>query len=1246
MLTQGKFRPSSRPTIGVVMRAFGRPDYDLWLGVIGAARQRDLNVVTFTGRTLESPVSQEREANAIYELISDRQLSGAILMSSGLGIYVGADGLRAFCTRLGECPLVSLQMILPGIPSIVFDNYHGMRRIVDHLIEDHGYRRIAFVRGPVTHRGACERYRAYLESLADHDISLDPDLVTAPSAGWSNTEGIAQFLETHGRSGIALDAVVGASGNLALETHHWLTSHGIRIPEDVALAGFDDFPNTSGMLPPLTTVRTPYLEMGRRAVDLVLDQIRGEPVPEKTILPPHALIRQSCGCSSHRTRRASCFDPGLLRSASPRGDETSQIQEVQERLEACSEALVEGVTARVDRYDCAEDERLHSWMAELVDVYLEDLSRLGVDADRLTEPNSAFLSALRRLLRQLADAGCRTETFQDLLSELRRRTAEALTVDAASTPAGPGGAQFWAGLEDLFSQARVVASEVAHSVAVSHKLSTARRIVTLTHVGHTLTTVADFEELKETLAQELPTIGVPGCYLTLYEDPRHPRGWATLRFAHSSEQIELPPQGLRFPAPELLPPDVMAQLASAGPINLCAEPLFVRDKQFGFLLMEVGPQTLLFEQEPEEGTVYDLLRGYISDALHGILLYEEALRARQQAEEADRLKSRFLSTVSHELRTPLNLIVSLSEMLLWEQRGDQEELARIHASAQHLDGLIRDVLDLASSQVGQLRLVRESLDLKQALSVVAMIGQQMAADKGLGWSAEMPDQLPRVRGDRTRLRQVALNLVSNALRFTSEGEVRLEVAVDENELVVSVSDTGIGVSPEEQDVIFDEFRQSERTTARGYGGLGLGLAISRRLVEMHGGAMGVHSSGVEGEGATFYFTLPTIVAEEEVVCGDGDRKQRASRSVVVLSSDGGSGRDLTTYLTERGYEVREIQVSGGGDAEGSDTWLNQVIESPPRAVILDMEPALEQGWVLMKVLKGNPETRNTPVFFYSLMQNEDSGSMLAFDYLSKPVSAEDLVRVLERQGVASRECDAVPTSATILLVDDQPDILATHAWLLQSQLPGTRILQATNGRQALALMAEIHPDLVLLDLMMPEMSGFEVIAEMQSHPDLCSIPIVVLTAKTLGESALADLNQGVTAVLGKGLFSAEETFGRLEAALQRSAPPSLETQMLVRRAMAYIHEHYMEPITRKEIAAHVNVSARHLDRCFSDETGITPIDYLNRFRLRQARRLLRSNTLNISEIAAAVGFSDSSYFSRVFSREVGMSPSDFRRAQA
>jgi signal transduction histidine kinase/DNA-binding LacI/PurR family transcriptional regulator/AraC-like DNA-binding protein/DNA-binding LytR/AlgR family response regulator len=1236
------------------MRGFVRSDHDIWLSATEAAAAQNFNVVTFAGRALQSPSGFQDPSNAIYKLISPSRLDGVIVLSSGLALYTGLEGIRDFVKSFENLPLVSLQMALQGVPSILVDDYRGMREVVDHLIEVHHYRQIAFVRGPVTHGGAEDRYCAYCESLADHNIHFDPALVSPPGKRWSNEAGIERFLSALGSKAHNLDALIGASAGLAQQAMHRLSQHGLRIPEDVAVAGFDDFPFIGSVLPQLTTARVPFDVMGRRAVSMLAAQVRGEKVESLVTIPAHLITRQSCGCPSRTITLAR------LPSLDPR-PEISDAETVRFEVWFAQQrdSLLASMIELVQEGTSGSEAGALDWIRDLIASLASDVRDLSANPHVMIPSNSRFLSRLNQILRRLANQNRELGYFQDLISLVRRTVLRFPQVGDSSL------SLVWSrwvqALEDLFGQARVMVSEAVGTVAVADKMSVSQRMVTLSRLGHILTTEVGLEDMMNTLAESLPAIGIKGCYLVFYEDPDHPAGWARLRFALSSNQrIEVASEGERFRATDILPLSVLQDAGGLGSrYHWIAEPLFVRDQHFGYMLVEMGPSDLLFEDQSADGTgtVYDLLRDYLSDALHGIFLYEEARRARQKAEQADQLKSRFLSMVSHELRTPLNVVVSLSEMLLWQDDAHRQEMERIHASAQHLDGLIRDVLDLASSHVGQLHLIREPLDLTQSLEVVTLIGEQMAQDKGLQWHVEIPDSLPNVWGDRTRIRQVALNLVSNAFRFTSEGEVCLRIEVGEQDLRVLVSDTGIGVPVGEQGAIFDEFQQSERTAGRGYGGLGLGLAISRRLVEMHGGTMGVESSGVEGEGAIFYFTLP-LMDKGDRTCAyaaeTGSEGRGADAPVWMITEHAGNGAKLQGYLTDRGYQVEEIVIDDHDAADLSQHWLSRMGRCRPGALILDLEPAQDRGWEIMKVIKENPETQHIPVLFYSLLQEETSGSMLALDYLTKPVGMDDLTEALERQGLSmavvhaeasdAAACpDSVSLGATFLVVDDEPESLAMHSWLLQSRIPQSRILRATSGRQALDLMTRSRPDLVLLDLMMPEMSGFEVIETMCQHPDLCDIPVIVLTAKTLDGDTIARLNKGVTAVLGKGLFSADETLHYVEMALQRSYQTNLDTRRTVRGAMAYIHEHYRESITRRDIADHLGYSPRHLDRRFNEEMGLTPMAYLNRFRLRQSRRLLQSTCRSIGEIADAVGFSDSAYFSRVFKQEMGVSPSEYRR---
>jgi YesN/AraC family two-component response regulator len=229
------------------------------------------------------------------------------------------------------------------------------------------------------------------------------------------------------------------------------------------------------------------------------------------------------------------------------------------------------------------------------------------------------------------------------------------------------------------------------------------------------------------------------------------------------------------------------------------------------------------------------------------------------------------------------------------------------------------------------------------------------------------------------------------------------------------------------------------------------------------------------------------------------------------------------------------------------------------------------------------------------------------------------------------------------VVDDDPETLDLHARIVQAHSPRNHVLRAHSGRAALAILGRVHVDLVLLDLAMPELDGYSVLEAMRSRPETRATPVIVMTGQVLDEAQMARLNQGVTAVMGKGLYNLEETLAHLEGALTHARKLNREAQRLVRKAMAFVHAHYAEPLTRGDIARHVGLDADYLTLCFRQELGMTPITYLNRCRIHQAKQLLKQTDASVTAIALQVGFSDSGYFSRVFRREAGLSPDAFRR---
>ncbi len=1208
-------RGQAPPTIGLLVNEVvgGTQSGRFWDGVVDVAAANNLNVLCFAGHRLQDTEGYNARANIIYEFVDKARLDGLIVWASALASYVGVQRLQEFYTRFHPLPIVSVGMFVQGTPSIILDSYQGMREAIIHLIEVHGRRHLAFIRGPETHREAAERYRAYLDVLREYGLELSPAR-TSPPSDWNPEEGARAIHLLLVERRVDIDAVVAVSDNMAAAALGALHAHGVHVPNDVAVVGFNNQPVSATVNPPLTTVPLRMYERGKQAAEMLLGLLAGQPVPQRVTLPAHLLVRQSCGCPDPAVTQAAISahkESVTALELSTSGTSPGPIIGAAE----CQQMLLEMEQA------VEITEETSKWTQELLDAFL---SELGGKAQ------GSFIQTLQDVLSWVAESAGEVIAWERVISALRRHMAPLLLNDKARLIRA----------EDLWHQARVTIGERARHVQAHHAWQTERQFDQVRQVGQATTTALTTPELMRVLAAELPKLDIRRCYLSLYEDPQKPTEWSRLVLAfNETGDLPLEPGGCRFPSRQLIPAGF---LSPEKRYDLIVEPLNFREEQLGFLMLD---------GRSLRGRFHALLRDRISSALKGVLLlqqnvelYHLARQAQQvaqererAAEEANASKSRFLSMVSHELLTPLVLLVGLSEIMLQEGAQDgsgaperyQHDLQRIHASARQLDSLVRDVLDLARGHVNQLKLVKKPLDLGQTLKAVALIGEEMAHAKGLEWRADIPSDLPRVLGDPTRLAQVTMNLVTNACKFTARGHVTLKAESDGNQVTVSVSDTGLGVPLPDQRLIFDEFHQSQRTATRGCGGLGIGLAICRQLVELHGGQIGVISSGDKNDGSMFYFALPVLTpsADAEAV------QSTPSRTVAVLTERAEGAEPLQAHLTQQGFVVRVIDVRETPD------WLAAVLTAPPGALVFDFQPVSKRAWELIELLKSSPATQEIPVFFLALSQEQGCGAVLALDYLTKPMPTEALEQALARYGLQPQ---APARAQTILVVDDDLEILDMHARTVQTHLPNCRVLKAPNGRVALELMQQETPALVLLDLMMPELDGMGVLEAMQANERTRQVPVVVLTAQRLTQADMERLNRGVATVLEKGMYSLKETLTHLGQALARNKRLGSETRRIVRKVMAHIHECYAEPVSREMMARHAGVSERHLTRCFRQEIGITPIEYLNRYRIKQAKQALDLKDSTITQVAHAVGFSDLSYFARVFRREVGVSPRQYQ----
>jgi PAS domain S-box-containing protein len=505
--------------------------------------------------------------------------------------------------------------------------------------------------------------------------------------------------------------------------------------------------------------------------------------------------------------------------------------------------------------------------------------------------------------------------------------------------------------------------------------------------------------------------------------------------------------------------------------------------------------------------------GVLTDVTERKRIEEQLVEAKQAAEAANVAKSQFLASMSHELRTPLNAVIMYSELLQeeCEDRGLADflpDLEKIRLGGKHLLSLINGVLDLSKIEAGKMELSLEKFELAQMMDEVVGTVQPLVGKKANTLDLRCAPDLGEMYSDLTKVRQILFNLVSNACKFTEKGTITLEATRTHEPtgdwITFRVGDTGIGMTPEQVAKLFQRFTQGDASTTRKYGGTGLGLAISKHFCEMMGGE--VTASSVSGAGSTFTVRLParTVLATSPESPAAGPSSPDGS-IVLVIDDEPSVLEFMSRSLTAKGVRV----VTAADGEEG----LRLAAQFLPAVIFLDVLMPRMDGWSVLSALKADSKLMNIPVIMLTLMNEAEMGYMLgAAEYLTKPIDRDRLVNVLEKYHAAG-------AGAQVLIVEDDESTrdvirraLAKHGWT---------VAEAENGRAGLEQLARCKPSLILLDLMMPEMDGFEFLEELRKHDEWEGIPIVVLTSKDLTLEERRRLSGNVEKVLQKGAFSRE-----------------------------------------------------------------------------------------------------------------------------
>ena len=820
----------SRTTIGLLIRNVSEWVYQLqWSGTADVAQEQDVNLICFTGGALNSSNGFEAQANILYKLINIEQLDGLVISIPSLSFFINQEEIAEFTKQFNAIPTIEPSLFAVGRPQ---------REVIAHLVKKHNCHRIAFIRGPENHDGAEIRYRDYIETLADHGLPFDPKLVVEPDRDWLGKTEIRRFLDRRNLpKEIDFDAIVGANDERALIMLKELQNRGVQIPNDVAVIGTDNQPESRVSNPPLTTLQFPLYEQGRKLAEIFLAHLQGEEIPAAVNFAYKLIIRRSCGC----------LPPTVTQAAVRRKiiDRDIEDEAVQTPLNAQRAKLVAKIVQAVEP---STMEVVSDWAEELATTLASELSNAASDSS--SPLGKRFLLTLERVLFQAAEAGADITSWQNAISTLHRHLLPHLSHTAQS-----------AAVEDIWSQARVLINEVERWQAANQRQLAEYRAAILREVRTTLITTFDVGELLEILARELPRLNIPGCYLSLYENPQNPTGWARLRLAYNEQgRIEIKSTGIRFRSPQLMPAQMWPQNRR---FSLLVQPLYFQESQIGFVLFEIGPR---------DGNIYESLSRHISSALKGALLVEQVESHAAFLEAEVKMRTSDLTLTNTQLRHEIIERKRVEEELKTSLQEKEVLFKEIHHRVKNNMQIISSLLDLQADTI-QDELVRGLFrESQQRIRSMALVHEQLYQSSDLA-RIDFAEYIERLtnhifRSYRTRIGNITVRLniaplflgvetaipcgliinelVSNAFKhaFPNDraGEIWIELQVQAGQdLTLSVRDNGIGLPPDL------DLRQTRS----------LGLTLVTTLVKQLKGQLETNQQN----GTTFAVTFSDIGAQ-------------------------------------------------------------------------------------------------------------------------------------------------------------------------------------------------------------------------------------------------------------------------------------------------------------------------------------------------------------------------------------------------
>jgi DNA-binding LacI/PurR family transcriptional regulator/signal transduction histidine kinase len=839
----------TRPTIAFFVNETFGTHYQLSIleGAVDAARDYDVNLLCVCGSEYNIPRSDSRNANVLYQWADPQNVDGIILVSPIFN-YVDVEFQRRFCEQLKPLPLRMMGLIDVNVPSTTIDNTAGLREVIRHLIVKHGYRRLAFLRGPLQNKDAEERYRVYQDVLAEYEIPFDPNLVIQGEFLYINGADAVRVLWDERK--VAVDAIISSNDDMAFGILDSLRARGVKVPDQVAVTGFDDADGASTIIPPLTTVRQPIYQQAYDSVELLLGQIRGENVPERLVFLTQPIYRRSCGCPPLAVQKTMMVDNASTEKqvGSLQGLLAKKQQSILFSLRQLTAGLLDPIAEQSDAF----------MLAFMADLLPEDAK----------QPGDTFLTALENALWSTSVLDERSLDWHSMISAMRQKLLPILLQH-------PG---VLLKAETIWQTGQVLISERLHQKSGINPVGREIENNAFRWITQDLITTFEQDALMDVLAEALPNLGILECYVGLYDDIDHNTGPAHLTLSYQAgRRVALEKGGREFPSPQAL---IRSLFETEEQHILVMETLHFRNERYGFVIFGLGDSL-------QQVNLNMGLRESIGGGIKGARLahevqqhsteletaYETLRENQQQLMIAEKMASlgRLTAGIAHEMNTPLaavrTVMIRLGELVkeYEDSIGDKSVTDEDHREiAQELRAAVQLADKAAERAAGFVRGVKsqtrgiskqepQSINAVTAVEDTLLLLNHVLVYGKCKVDFQKSGNDIRVFGASGRLEQIVTNLINNAVdaSYPDGGPITLCLDQKSDYVELQVSDHGAGILPENVSKIFDPMFSTKPFGSS----TGLGLTIVHDIVVGEfGGSIDVSST--VGNGTTFTIRFP------------------------------------------------------------------------------------------------------------------------------------------------------------------------------------------------------------------------------------------------------------------------------------------------------------------------------------------------------------------------------------------------------